>query len=1306
MEFESFAHYRILGKIGHGGMGSVYRALDTRLGRQVALKVLNQAVGGDPDKRDRFLQEARAAAALNHPNIAIIHSVEEDRGALVLVLEYIEGETLDQMMRRRGRQVPVDEAASVAAQVADALAAAHRRGIIHRDIKSSNIMLAADGRPKVLDFGIAKIADSSIRTEEGTVIGTLDYMSPEQALGETVDHRTDVWSLGVVLHELLTGMLPFPGPSRSAVLYKIVHAEPELFTSPPGWLAPPLIQVLRRALSKDRNHRYASAESMRDELRNWETSASASELHAFRSGQTATVQIPRIAATTRSELPISSAERRQITFLCCEMGHVQSGGQERDPEEFAGAIVRYRRICERVVQRCGGYMPGWSNNGAMVYFGYPVAHEDDARRALWAGLEILEEAKREKAAEPIGYEVRLGVSTSMAIVQTSTGGADGQDSILGEGAMVARALSQMAASDGLLVDPEVRRLAQSGFTYRELGLQQVPGIGREVQVSQVLDGNRHQSRWMREPRQAATPLVGRSQELGLLVARWNQAQQGNGQVVLVAGTAGIGKSRLIHELKRLVAHEEGSAWIECYCSPYYTSNALFPVLNVIERMYLEGDTGRLENAECAARLEGLLREFNLDEQTYLPVLAPLLGITPTGQYHVSEMSADRQRVLAMDALVSIALGNSNRQPTLLIVEDAHWADPSTIELLGTLIDYVPGLPLMIVLTHRPEFISPWPASGHICTVSVNRLSHDEVVAVATAVAGGGHLQPEVLEQVVRNSDGVPLFIEELSKMVVESGLGEHSPKKGTTEIRLAIPRTLRESFMARLDRLGEAKYVAQIASVLGREFPATLLNAVAAMNEVKLRASIDALVKAEVLYRRGTHTRQSYVFKHALLQDAAYESLVRNDRISLHKAAAHTLEKDTDLMRRQPEVAAYHFEQAALYPEAIEYWYQAGLNGVRRSAHREAIAALRHALEIRKHLPAGPDADAAELKLVTTLGPSLIATMGFGASEPGQNFDRALELCASQPDSPMLLPALFGASLYNLVRGDLKAAGETAERLVQTGEGNADDHMRVEGYWIRGDVMFWHGRLPEAQENFEKTVEIYDADKFQTHAHLFTQDPAVAAQCYLSFTLMVRDDPSAAVQWWERALELARKLKHSFSIGWALGFRPTLCYFGDDPVGAVEHADIALEYCTEEAYVFWITSCQAAKGWGLSRAGRHDEGLPLLRTALAGMKAIGSDLIIPLFSGLYAESLTLAGEAEQALAVVEPQLQRARAAGAKTCEIDLHRIHGDVLLALRDADIDAARACYERSAKLAEEAGAGKFCRVARARLSQLESRV
>ncbi len=1274
------SRYRLAEKLGEGGLGAVYRARDIRLGRDVALKFLQPALAQDEGRRERFLNEARAAAALNHPGIATIHSIEEEDGSLFIVMELIEGQTLRQLSG--GRPMPLARALQYCTAAADALRAAHHKGIIHRDIKSSNIMVTAEDRVKVLDFGLAKLPESSLVTQENVLMGTMAYMSPEQAIGAAVDHRCDLWSLGIVLYELLTGRLPFTGENYRAVLHGLLNTEPEPVSRYRGDVPATVHRIVARALTKDRELRYANADLMLADLRNW---------HTIRPSSDATetlVETPTQGGppsshstgirTTLLQSSLGTTERRQITFLYCELDYPVSA--EADPEEFVAAVEECKKLCEHIILGFDGKLSPWMGDAAIAYFGYPLAQEDAPLRAAYAGLGIVEALRRQAGnQDKPAPGMRLGIDTSLAVAATNKTASGESGGIVSEGATLARGLAQVAEANTLLVSPDTHRLVASHFQFRDAGEQRVRGFHRAVRLYEVL--RRSEARNRLESGAALTPLAGREQELAFLLARWNRAVEGSGQVVLLGGSAGIGKSRLSFELKHHAAQNPAAWLIECFCSPYHTSSALYPIVEFLERAVL--DPERKASAEQKLKhLEGMLAEYALDLKTHVPLLAPLFAIPYGEPYQTLELTPEKQRTMAMESLLSLLLERAYRQPVLFVLEDVHWADPSTLELMGMLVDQVPSVAVMALMTHRPEFTLPWPGRAYVAALPLDRLSHDHALEIAQATAKSAGISTSVLEQIVKNSDGVPLFLEELTLSVVEAGGGSKS----------TIPTTLRDSFMSRLDRLGEARPVAQMAAVLGREFPYKLLLAVAGYPEAQLKESLKRLVEAEVLYPRGVQDRLSYIFKHALLQEAAYEALLKKDRATLHKAIGELLvQQFAELLERQPELAAHHFTEAGMGEQAIQYWHKAGMKALERSAYVEAITHFSRALQIFGELPTEQRRAEQELLLVTSIGMPQIATMGFGATAVGQTYQRAQELTDTVGDGPLLLPALFGASVYRLVRAELSAACSIAGRMTAVGEREENVGLRLEGYWALGDAQFWQGNLVEAGRNVQKTLDLYDAARDRMHAYWFGQDPAVAALCYLCFVQWFAGYPEQSMATAARAEELARRIRHPFSIGWSLAFPAALAYFARRPQEAVERAEIGIRYCTEQAYPFWTTCNVVVKGWGLCLLGRAEEGVALMRGGIAGMDMIGSIVVQPLYYGAMAEGMLAAGLLDDAVEAAAKGLALAQSHGVRISEIDLHRIQGDLILAAAPTRREEAELSYRRAIALAQECGARFF---------------
>ncbi len=596
-----------------------------------------------------------------------------------------------------------------------------------------------------------------------------------------------------------------------------------------------------------------------------------------------------------------------------------------------------------------------------------------------------------------------------------------------------------------------------------------------------------------------------------------------------------------------------------------------------------------------------------------------------------------------------------------------------------LLDQAPTASLLALFTHRPEFVSPWPSRSYVSTISLNRLSRTDALAIAAASTRGHALESGVLEQIVVNSDGVPLFLEEVARTVAESN--PTASRSG----KLPVPDSLRDSFVARLDQLGEARNTARMASVLGREFPEWMLEALSGLSGPALRHSLDRLVDAEILYVRGAGQRRSYIFKHALLRDAAYESLLKKSRTALHGEVAEMLvARFPETADRQPEVVAHHFTEAGFGEKAIPYWHQAGMAALQRSAYSEAIGHLEQGISVYNALPVDRRDPSQELLLITSLGPAFIATRGFGSSEVGQTYRRAEQLSPHADNSPLLLPTLWGLWVYHLVRSHLDQALPVTERMISTGDVLGEGGMRLEGYWTAGNTFFWRGDLLESSKHLEHAEALYDAERFREHAYRFGQDTLVGTLCYQSFVYCFLGFFDRAKSASERAIEYARSLRHPFSIGWSLAFRALLECFTLNIAEARHWSETATRYCQEQAYPFWSSAVLASWGWALTEEGEVTAGIAKMREGIAVMRSIGSRVIEPLFRGLLAEGLLRAGDAQAALQEVDGAIKQAEELGVGISRLDLLRIRGTVLAglgmlpeseaALRKALLEAAAA--------------------------------
>src|SRR5712692_8297530 len=695
---------------------------------------------------------------------------------------------------------------------------------------------------------------------------------------------------------------------------------------------------------------------------------------------------PATQQDTHAELPSATphsaeAERRQLTVLFCDLVDSTPLASQLDPEDLREVVRAYQEACAKVIARFEGHIAQYLGDGLLVYFGYPLAHEDDAQRAVRAGLGMVEALgqlnTRLEAERGVHLAVRLGVHTGLVVVGEMGGGTRQEQLALGETPNLAARLQGLAAPNTLVISAATLQLLGGFFACQSLGTPLLKGFAQPLEVYQVLSESTARSRLDAVGSRGLTPLVGREPEVALLRERWAQVTDGLGQVVLLSGEAGIGKSRLVQMLKEQVASEP-QAWLTpCQCSPYYRHTALYPLIDLLERVALR--FAREESSQHKlTKLEGFVVQYGLPLAETVPLLATLLSLPLPADYAPLTMSSEQQKQQTLHALLTILLRIAAQQPVLFVMEDLHWVDPTTRELLTLLVDQGPTARILTLCTFRPDFSPPWSGRSHLTQVTLNRLPRRQAAELTGRVAHGKALPPEVVEQVVAKTDGVPLFVEELTKMVLESGLLQEQAER--YELTgplppLAIPTTLHDSLMARLDRLAAVKGLAQLGATLGREFSYALLQAVSPWDEETLQRGLQHLVAAEFLYQRGLPPQATYLLKHALIQDAAYQSLLRSTRQRHHQHIAQVLEAHfPELCETQPELLAHHYTGAGLMVQAIPYWQRAGQRAIERSANLEAVAHLTRGLEVLATLPDTPERAQQELVMQTTLGPALMAT--------------------------------------------------------------------------------------------------------------------------------------------------------------------------------------------------------------------------------------------------------------------------------------------------------------------------------------------
>jgi TOMM system kinase/cyclase fusion protein len=1023
-------------------------------------------------------------------------------------------------------------------------------------------------------------------------------------------------------------------------------------------------------------------------------------------GSAATARFPSppssLPAPQREPAPsppqLPEAERRQLTVMFCDLVDSTRLSGQLDPEDLRAVVRAYQATCAKVIARFEGHIAQYLGDGLLVYFGYPLAHEDDAQRAVRAGLgmvEALDQLNTRLAPERgVHLAVRLGVHTGLVVVGEVGGGTRQEQLALGETPNLAARLQGLAAPNTLVISAATLQLLGGFFACQSLGTPLLKGFAQPIEVYQVLSESTARSRLDVAGSTGLTPLVGREQEVRLLLERWAQVKDGLGQVVLLSGEAGIGKSRLVQVLKEHVATEP-QAWLTpCQCSSYYQNTALYPMVDLLERVALQFDREESPQHKLS-KLEGFLAPYGLPLAEVVPLFAALLSLPLTADYAPLTMSPEQQKQKTLHALLTIVLRIAAQQPLLFVMEDLHWVDPTTLELLSLLVDQGPTARILVLLTFRPDFPPPWTGRSHLTQMALHRLPRQQATEMTDRVAHGKTLPPEVVEQIVAKTDGVPLFVEELTKMVLESGLLQERAER--YELTgplppLAIPATLHDSLMARLDRLATVKGLAQLGATLGREFSYELLQAVSPWDEGTLRHGLHQLVEAEFLYQQGLPPQATYLFKHALIQDAAYQSLLRSTRQQHHQRIAQLLEgRFPELCETQPELLAQHYTEAGLLAQAIPYWQLAGQRASERSAHLEAMAHLTKGLELLATLPDTPERAQQELDLQTTLGPTLMVTKGQAAPEVLQAYARARELCQQVGETPQLFQVLRGLWYFYLHRMELQMARELGEQLLTLAQRVGDSALLLEAHYALGNTLNYLGEFVAAQAHFAQGIALYDRQRHGTHAFRYGQDPGIFCRSYGAVTLWFLGYPDQALQRTHEALALAQELAHPFSLGNALFFATWVHQFRRERHVTQELAEAIIALGAEQGFTVLSAAGTIFRGWALvaqSRApvagqGQEEEGIAQIYQGVAAWRATGAEVFRPYVLGLLAEVSAKVGQPEEGLTLLAEALAVANDKGERRWDAELYRLKGEVLLA-RSAEHHAeAETCFRQALDIA-----------------------
>jgi class 3 adenylate cyclase/tetratricopeptide (TPR) repeat protein len=935
----------------------------------------------------------------------------------------------------------------------------------------------------------------------------------------------------------------------------------------------------------------------------------------------------------------SVGERRQLTVMFCDLVGSTALSEKLDPEELRSLLHAYRTLCGDVIARYDGFVARYVGDGILTYFGWPTAHEEDAERAIRAALEIVHTVKRASSTEDL--PVRIGIATGPVVVGETAGSGDQSKLAAGSTPNLAARLQGLAVADQIVIATSTRRLVGNAFELADLGEQDLKGIAEPVHAWRVERALVTESRFdVSRGGSALTPLVGRDEELDLLLRRWLQARDGEGQVVLLSGEAGIGKSRILNALReRLEA--QGVQALRFQCSPYYVNSAFWPVIDNFERTL---KFARDETAEAKLdKLEALTVTQYGRPLGDVRFVASILSIACEERYGALSMTPQKHKDETLRTLVDITEAAARRQPSVLLFEDAHWADPTTLEVLDLLIDRVKTVPLLVVLTHRPEFQSRWSGQGHVGALNLSKLTRTQSAAMVSALAGGRALPEALLEQILTRTDGVPLFVEELTKSILESGelkeAGDHYEYGGSAR-SVTIPATLRDSLMARLDRFMPVKEIAQIGSAIGREFSYEVIAAVAPMPQAKLDDSLVRLTESGLAFRRGTPPDAVYTFKHALVQDAAYDSLLKSRRQELHGKIARVIETQfLNIKTTEPELLAYHLTVAGLGEAAIPLWLAAGELASKRMALTEAVAHLSRGLDLVATLPRSSERDASELGLRGLLGTAWMALKGWGAPEVWTSLHPALAVAKTLERHDALLPILWGLTSNVYTQGRVAEALPWVEEMLDVAKATREADLLIAGH-ARACVCYsWAGEFTQVLDHADKVLNLYDSEKHHHLADIPNQDPKTLAGIFGSISTWILGYPDRALRLNDEKDAHARRRSHPFDLGIAL---TTGAHEFDRRCG---HEDLRnrAEKCERlgrenSLPVLWALFAPVSYGLALIREGKVTEGIAPLRAGVAFREASGGKSRNPIIQAFLAEAMALTGDLDNALHLIDEQI--------------------------------------------------------------------
>ena len=969
------------------------------------------------------------------------------------------------------------------------------------------------------------------------------------------------------------------------------------------------------------------------------------------------------ASSAPSVPPEDRAERRQVTVMFSDLVGSTALSARMDPEDLREVISAYHKCVAETVRRFGGFVAQYLGDGVLVYFGYPEAHEDDAERTVRAGLELIAAVIALKT--PASLQTRVGIATGLVVVgdlMVGSGQAH-ERGIVGETPNLAARLQGIAEPNTVVIAEATRRLLGNLFELKDLGARELKGVAEPLRAWVALRASTVESRFEALHAAGLTTLVGREEEIELLRRRWSRAKSGNGQVALISGEPGIGKSRLTAALLDSLAPEPHTR-LRYFCSPQHTDSTFSPIIGQMERAagFLHDDTSQ----QKLDKLDALLAQASTSIHD-AALIAEMLSLPNDGRYPTLELTPQQRRQKTLEALTAQMETLSRQKPVLMIFEDVQWADPTSLEAFGRVVDRIRTLRVLLLVTFRPEFDAPWVGRPYVTTLTINRLAEREASAMIDRVVGDSQLSASIRQDIIERTDGIPLFVEEMTKAVVEAG-SETAAARAIAAVpspTLAVPASLYASLMARLDRLGgPAKEVAQIAAAIGREFSHALLASVVHRPKAELRSALDRLIAAGLLFQRGVPPHATYLFKHALVQDAAYGMLLRETRRQLHGQIVKALEDHfPGTVETQPELIAHHCAQAGLNRKAIEYLGMAGQRAIERSSNLEAIGHLKRALELLHSLPADLEYAQAALKLEVMVAQAMIASKGYSSPETMEVLLRAKKLITEVTETSQRFTILYGMWACYYVGGEVKKQHVAATEFLSEAETHDDTAALCLAHRALGTTYFTMGEFSAARKQLERARGLYDPDHQLRFRFQYGQDIGTTAMCYLSWALWHLGYVDQASQLASKAVNRAEEISHPHTLVYTLCHaRGMMDVFRRQSDDTKSYAGVVTSLCSEHAFPFWAAGGQIFGGWAAINQGEVDAGVDELICGLAAWRKTGACLWLPIFLALEAEGHFKAGRDQAALHSIEQALATSDVTGERWAIAEILRVKANLLL--------------------------------------------